>query len=457
MSGKARLSGQARRKGRRTEIAGLPPSRAAADTARPGDLVQSSRAHRDVYTDRTIFAREQERIFGRAWIYACHESQIRNSGDFVAVTIAGRPVVVVRSEDGGIKALQNRCAHRGALVANTPAGNVKRFVCSYHGWIYRLDGALEGVPLREDYANSGFERDCDGGRMTPLPRVASYRGFVFTSLAAAGPDLPEFLGAAAANLDNMIERAPAGEIEIAGGSFRTLQRSNWKIYLENLHDGLHALPTHRSSIKPARKAAAEAQSERTRLQAEIVAANGLPPRAMAKLRVNCYARGHSDMSAFRVSRAAHPDHRAYEAALAARVGADGVERILGLDRQNALIYPSLTVQTSYMQLRAVVPLAVDLTRVDVWLFRLKGAPDWMNERIVAYANVIHSPASSVRADDLENYERVHAGLASGDAAWVSQHRRLAAEPGTTGASSAMSERFIRNQLAAWRAYMEDAA
>jgi phenylpropionate dioxygenase-like ring-hydroxylating dioxygenase large terminal subunit len=426
-----------------------------AKPASPATFAEAHRVHRRIYADPAIFALERKRIFARAWIYVAHDSQLRQPGDFVAADLAGRPILVVRQDDGRLLAVHNRCAHRGALITTHPAGSVRAFTCAYHGWAYGLDGALRSLPQPEDYAGTKVAAGSADFALLRVPRVASHRGFVFASLAASGPDLASFLGAAAVNLDVMVDRAPAGEIELAGGTFRAIQRSNWKIYLENLHDGLHAHPTHRSSIRAARSILPLPHSPLARLQAEAIAANGQTPQAMAKLAVQCHPYGHSDMSAFRESRPATPEQAEYEAALAARVGAAEAERILGIDRHNAAIYPSLALQPSFMQLRVVVPLAADRTRVDVHLFRLKGASDAMNRRFVAFATAIHSPASLVRADDLENYERIHHGLTAGGGDWVNFERRVTAEAEPVGRSNAVSERFIRNQYAAWRQYMAE--
>ncbi|MSQ69899.1 MAG: hypothetical protein EXR27_01240 [Betaproteobacteria bacterium] len=420
-------------------------------------LVESDRVHRRVYTDPVIFEAEMQRVFARAWIYVAHESQIPRAGDFTTTTLAGRPVVVVRHADGSVRALHNRCAHRGAIVAAGPGGNARTFQCSHHGWTYRTDGALDAIPAREGYAGSALDPHAAQSGMPALARVTSYRGFVFASLAPDGPDLVSFLGPVALSLDNMVDRSPEGAIEIAGGSFRLLHRNNWKIYLENLQDGVHALPTHQSTFEPARRAAREATDPLSKMQAEAVAANSQSPRAMAEVKVLCHRHGHSEMMAFRRSRATTPEHEEYERRLADRLGPERMEVVFGADRHNAAIYPGLTVQPAYMQLRRVVPLRVDLTRVDVWILRLRGAPESLNRRNLAYANAIHSPASLVRADDMENFERTQHGLGSDAAPWVSQHRGFAAEPDPSGPSNAMSERYIRNQFAAWRDYMRSAS
>ena len=159
------------------------------------------------------------------------------------------------------------------------------------------------------------------------------------------------------------------------------------------------------------------------------------------------------MLGFRKTRTDTPEQREYEDALAARVGRDGVERILGMDRHNAIVYPSLAVQPNWAQLRVTVPISVNETRVDCWAFRLKGASDWMNKRILTFNNTVHTPASLIRADDLENYDRIQMGLAAEKVRWLSAHREIAKEPDPLGDSSAMSERSIRNQFQTWIEYM----
>lgn len=421
----------------------------------PGALVEDGRVHRRVYTDPAVFELEMRRIFGRAWLYVGHESQVPNAGDYATAMLARQPVVMVRCADGVVRVLFNRCAHRGALVAAGRAGHVENFRCAYHGWTYRLDGALQSIPREEDYVGTGFDRAC--ADMKLLPRAAAYRGFVFASLAPDGPDLADFLGPAAANLDNMIERAPAGALEIAGGCFETLLRNNWKIYLENLHDGAHAMIVHQSSFAAAKAAAAAAGDSLTRFRAEVVAANSRNYDEMGALEVTCYARGHSDMKGFRRAASEEPPYLDYVAKLEERHGKEKAAAVLGTERHNAMFYPAMSVHPVFMQLRVIQPLAVDLTRIDIWTLRMKDAPAWMHRRNVAFANTVHSPSSIVKADDLEIYARVQQGVMAEGDDWIDLSRGTEAAPsGLEGArSTALSEAFIRNQYRAWRDYITD--
>src|SRR5438477_12204833 len=111
------------------------------------DLVEPGRVHRRVYSDPAIFELEMERLFGRAWLFVGHASQVPNPGDFVTMELGRQPVIFTRHRDGSLKVLQNRCAHRGPKVLNERCGHRRQFTCLYHGWTSDTDGALGVVPM----------------------------------------------------------------------------------------------------------------------------------------------------------------------------------------------------------------------------------------------------------------------------------------------------------------------
>src|ERR1700745_3363213 len=167
-------------------------------------LVQPGRVHRRLYTDPAIFEAEMERIFGAAWIYVGHESQIRNPGDYVRTFIGRKPVVLVRDAEGKVRVIHNQCAHRGSMVVANDKGNAEEFQCCYHGWTYHLDGRLKAVPLQHGYPRE-FDSADPKTAMLPVPPVDSSRGFVFGSQAPDGPNLTDALGYMATSLDDMVD------------------------------------------------------------------------------------------------------------------------------------------------------------------------------------------------------------------------------------------------------------
>ncbi|MGA0347181.1 MAG: aromatic ring-hydroxylating oxygenase subunit alpha, partial [Alphaproteobacteria bacterium] len=130
------------------------------------DLIEPGRVHRDVYTDPDLFELEMDRIFGQAWIYVGHDSQIPNTGDFITTEIGRQPVILIRHSDGNPKLLINRCSHRGAKVLNETTGNAKSLTCLYHGWSFGTDGACLGVSMPEGCAE-GFNKKDFGLSVAP--------------------------------------------------------------------------------------------------------------------------------------------------------------------------------------------------------------------------------------------------------------------------------------------------
>jgi p-cumate 2,3-dioxygenase subunit alpha len=198
------------------------------------------RVNRRVFTEPTILEWERERIFQRGWIYAGHESEIPRPGDFRSRRVAGRPLILVRGQDGHVRALLNTCTHRGTLVCREQAGNAKTFQCPYHAWTYDTHGALVGVPGDDAYSEAFDRKEL---ALRQAPRLESYRGFVFVSFTPAGEGLVDYLAGAKEYLDLVYDQSEVG-MEIVEGTQAYSMRANWKLLVENSIDGYHALSTH---------------------------------------------------------------------------------------------------------------------------------------------------------------------------------------------------------------------
>jgi phenylpropionate dioxygenase-like ring-hydroxylating dioxygenase large terminal subunit len=429
-------------------------------------LVTPERAHRSVYTDPALFELEMQRIWGRAWIYVGHESQVKSPGDFFSTRIGRQPVVMARHSDGGVRVLYNRCGHRGALVVAEESGHADAFTCCYHGWRYDTDGRLLSVPLPDGYGD-GFDLSDPALGMVPVARAASYRGFVFASLAADGPELETFLGHMATSLDDLVDRAPDGEVEVAGGIARHGYDGNWKLVLENLCDGLHPLCVHASSIEAARAQDDGAWSDGAgEIAVTQMRQNGAPFEFWQKqVGLWAYPWGHSYLGDYHsdarlVAAMENPAFRDYAARMEAAYGADRAREILSVGRWNSNIYPSLSFMSQFRQLRVVHPVSVDRTEVFGFCFRLKGAPDSMFEDTIRFANVTNATASPVLTDDLETYFRIRRGLTTQGSDWIPTARALGTDRpdghGGWEAADGTSELHIRNMMQAWADYMADA-
>jgi len=421
------------------------------------------RVHRQIYTDPAIFETELERVFGSAWIYVGHESQVKNPGDYFATQIGRKPVVMVRDMSGALHVVHNQCAHRGAMVVATEKGNAPEFTCCYHGWTYHLDGKLKAVPLNHGYP-SDFDPSNPKTSMRAVSRVKSYRGFVFASLAADGPGLEESLGHMTTSLDDLLDRAPDGEIEVAGGTFKHAYDANWKIYFENLCDAAHPLFTHRSSIEASQQQSDSVHSDGTgEIAIRQMRQNGAPYSFWeSQVGIWTYPNGHSYLGDYHddsklVAALKDPVFREYIAALEKKKGKAETKRILEVRRWNSNIYPNVSLMSQFQQLRVVHPISVNRTVVQTYNFRLKGAPEQMFRNTIAFANIVNGTGSLVLTDDLEIYNRIELGLSSEGTEWLQVGRGYQsdlpdAHGGRRGVNST-SEVYIRNMLDAWLGYM----
>ena len=428
-------------------------------------LVQPGRVHRCVYTDPDIFELELDRIFGSAWVYVGHESQVKNPGDFFATRIGRRPLLLVRDVSGQIQLLHNQCAHRGSLVVASEQGHTSEFRCCYHGWTYHLDGRLKAAPLLHGYP-ADFDPKDPNVAMRRVPRLASYRGFVFGSLAEDGPSLEDFLGYMTTSFDDMVDRAPDDALEAAGGVFKHTYKGNWKLYLENLCDAAHPLFVHQSSIDAAQQQSDDVHSDGSgEIAIRQMRQNGAPYSFWeAKVGIWTYPNGHSFLGDYHddaklVAALNDPVFRDYVAAMEARKGREKTKTVLDTRRWNSNVYPNLSFMSQFQQLRVVHPVSVNETVVHTYTFRLRGAPHRMFENAVSFANIVNGTGSLVLTDDLEIYNRIGLGLSSAGSEWLEIGRGYAGDlpdehNGRRGKNST-SEVYIRNMFDAWLGYMAE--
>ena len=200
-------------------------------------LVQDDRVHRSLYTDPAIFELEMRRIFGGSWVYLAHESQVAAPNGFFRTRLGLRPIVVTRDASGRLHGLYNRCSHRGATICRQDSGTAKQFQCPYHGWTFRNTGELTGVPWPDGYAG-----DLQDGRfdLARIPRLESYRGFIFGTLNMAAPSLADHLGPVRRPIDEWLDRHPGAALEVREAN-RLKFRGNWKLAYDNAADGYHVV------------------------------------------------------------------------------------------------------------------------------------------------------------------------------------------------------------------------
>lgn len=381
------------------------------------ELVQRDRVHRSIYLDPEIFELEMERIFGQAWVYVGHDSLVPNPGDFMTTRIGSLPVVMSRHTDGNVYVVYNSCGHRGAIVCNEDKGHAELFRCCYHGWTFKTNGDLDAVSMPRGYSKDFDLSDPTLG-MGRVPRVAMHRGFVFASLEATGPSLDDYLGHARDSIDELVDRAPDGEIDLSAGVHKYMFRGNWKLQLENSVDMYHVPFSHESTIGRSGRQFGRRPGETA--ASEISDRGNAAARWEQRTAWGSGANGHGYAGHQPIAESLPDDavFRAYMGMLEERHGKARAADIVRPKRHNTAFYPNMSLQALNQHVRVILPVSVDRTEVHVYPVKLKGAPEPMNDGFVRHLNLTHSAASLIQTDDLECFRRCQDGLPTRGSDWV---------------------------------------
>lgn len=200
----------------------------------------------EIFVSDEIYKLEQERIFGRSWLFLAHDSMIPKPHDFFATYMGGDPVLVTRQPDGSVRAFLNVCRHRGMRVCRAEEGNTRSFMCTYHGWTYDSAGQLVGVPNLDDAYYNKLSLEDNG--LIQVAQIDSYKGLIFGNFDPTAPPLHEYLGDLKYYIDGWVDHAEGG-IEVLPGAIKWTINANWKLAAEQFAgDTYHATTSHLSSL-----------------------------------------------------------------------------------------------------------------------------------------------------------------------------------------------------------------
>ena len=207
----------------------------AANVAEPFERARAMPC--SVYTSPEFLEQELDCLFRKEWLCAGRESALPDPGDYVAMEIAGEPVMVIRGRDGILRAQSNVCRHRMAVLLEG-RGTVRSIVCPYHAWTYDLDGRLRGAPAME--RNEGFDR---AAIRLPQIRCEIWNGWIMITLNPDAPPCAEAL----AGVDALVGHYG---MEQYVESFRETHRwnTNWKVLAENFMESYHLPVCHAGTI-----------------------------------------------------------------------------------------------------------------------------------------------------------------------------------------------------------------
>ncbi len=196
-----------------------------------GDIINGER-----YASKAFADREWEHMWKRVWHLGGRVSQLEDAGDFIVHNFRHESVVMVKQQDGSIRAFFNVCMHRGNQLVTVEEGGVNgHFTCSYHGWKWNIDGALDWVQDPEDFSQGN---PCGKLRLKELP-CETWGGFVFWSFDKNAVPLLEYLDPIPQLLAN---RDLENYTRVV---WRTLRvNTNWKFASDNFNEAYHIPSVH---------------------------------------------------------------------------------------------------------------------------------------------------------------------------------------------------------------------
>ena len=198
------------------------------------------------YTSEAVFALENERIFAEGWVFAGLAHELARPGDAVPVTVAGRPVLLVRDAEHEVRAFHNVCRHRCLKLVDAPCNVGPAIQCPYHSWTYRLDGALHRAPYfggRDARAEpEGFDRAAHG--LVPV-RVGVWHDWVFVNLSGAAPALEDFVAPLQGHLGGFDLSRMRHVVTVDLGEIA----ANWKLLMENFIEPYHVPFVHATTTE----------------------------------------------------------------------------------------------------------------------------------------------------------------------------------------------------------------
>ncbi|MEC9345374.1 MAG: aromatic ring-hydroxylating dioxygenase subunit alpha [Pseudomonadota bacterium] len=186
-------------------------------------------------------ARREREVMQRFPIIVGHGSRIPGPGDFLTDDTTGKPLLIVRQDDGSVRAFLNICRHRGARLCDEASGRSRQFVCPYHAWTYRSDGSLRAIPRSEGF--SGIEQG--GSGLFEMP-VEERHGLLWVvPVYGASIDVAAYLGP----LDEEIASYGISDMVLERDELLTFD-INWKYVIDGFCEVYHFARLHRNSIAP---------------------------------------------------------------------------------------------------------------------------------------------------------------------------------------------------------------
>ncbi len=345
-----------------------------------------------IYTSEAIFREEQEKIFAKAWKFACHESEFPNPGDYRVTDVAGVSVVLIRGKDSQVRAFVNACPHRGAPLVRASRGNARNLTCFFHLWGFDDQGTCRNITRPEGYEKVGYTRESCGLRSV---RVAEKLGLYFVNLDDGAEDFHEHIGNSLVHLEECMGTESMEVFHL----HRAIVKANWKQWhetnMELYHEWGHVVN-----------------------RATSISVEGYHERIW-----EIHPEGHGTMRPFQVK---YQNYKSFEAR-------DALE-LPGLtpgEFRFADIFPNTTiiVRATNVRIDTSTPLAPGLTLLEQRGLGIRGESEEARRQRRRHHNQIWGPLGRNLPEDLIFVEAVHKSCRHGASRYglIARHENLMAQ------------------------------
>lgn len=216
----------------------------------PFAMEDSDWVPKERYYDRGFYELEKEHMWTKVWQMAARLEEIPHPSDYVEYEIAGNSILIVRQNDGGVRALHNVCRHRATELAKgcgrLPGGQL---VCPFHGWRWNLDGSPSYVYMEESFNPSTLQKK---DLALQEAKVEIWAGMVWINMDHDAKPLAEYLGAVKTRLEDQ----GIANMRVKWWK-QVVVNANWKMAEEAFFEAYHVWQTHPQLLLGGGQAAGE--------------------------------------------------------------------------------------------------------------------------------------------------------------------------------------------------------
>ncbi|WP_202759443.1 aromatic ring-hydroxylating oxygenase subunit alpha [Delftia acidovorans] len=345
-----------------------------------------SRMHPRYYLEAEIFEREQRKIFGKLWLFAGLKTLLPENNCFITRKLAGIPVVI-QNFHGELRAFENICLHRSALIQNEPVGR-RPLVCPYHAWKYGEQGQVAHIPDDTLFRLAEPEKCRLKLRQFALRVVGNLLFVNIDPLPIPFEEQfsPEFI-------ESLEDSSSNYDTEVMVTTWRG--RYNWKLAYENLRDAHHPRFVHQKSLAKIvnfKPQVNEQQFEESHRDLHDLSASGL------RMEMRRFSYGGADASIERM-------HQFQWHELVERWGNEDAY-------YNWLAFPNLHIASSNgghsFTIEHHIPVAPNCTDLEIYRFTSRKKKPFAFSNAVLLAEMHGS--KSVVGEDVEIMEKVQDAL-----------------------------------------------